>query len=388
MRVLIAGGGTGGHVYPGIALHRALEKIHSDLEVLFIGARGGVEKGILERLDLPCLFLPGRGLRGKSIGARLVSPFVFKWAVIQASRVILRFKPDIVIGTGGYASVSAVAAAALLGKTRVLLEQNSVPGLANRTLSRIASLTLLSYDGSEQYLPPGARYVVTGNPLRFDPTPSRFDRSRILRSLGLSEDRPVVLLFGGSRGAQSINRAGVTAAGRLAGEGKAQFLFLTGERDFDWIQSEIGTGLTGVTLLPFYEEMDKLYAVADLAVARSGASSVTELAAFGVPAVFVPYPYAADDHQLKNARPLQEINAAVILEDSVLDGDSLTGVIRALLNDPGRRRQMTDRMRSWSRPDAADRAAGLIMDLVKKNSGNEVRVQAGSLFSPDGYERT
>jgi len=387
MRILIAGGGTGGHVYPGIALYRALKKNHSNLEVLFIGARGGVEKGILERLDLPCLLLPGRGLRGKSIGARLVSPFVFKWAVIRASRAILRFKPDIVIGTGGYASVSTVVAAALLGKTRVLLEQNSVPGLANRTLARIASLSLLSYDGSEQYLPAGGRYVVTGNPLRFDPAPGRFDRSKILRSLGLSEDRPVVLLFGGSRGAQSINRAGVTAAGRLAGEGIAQFLFLTGERDFDWIQS-IGTGLTGVTLLPFYEEMDKLYAVADLAVARSGASSVTELAAFGVPAVFVPYPYAADDHQLENARPLREINAAVILEDSVLDGESLTGVIRALLNDPGRRRQMADRMRSWSRPDAADRAAGLIMDLIKKNSGNEVRVQTGSLFSPEGYERT
>jgi UDP-N-acetylglucosamine--N-acetylmuramyl-(pentapeptide) pyrophosphoryl-undecaprenol N-acetylglucosamine transferase len=388
MRVMIAGGGTGGHVYPGIAIYRALKKIHNDLEVLFIGAKGGVEKGILQRLELPCLLLPGRGLRGKSMLARLASPFVFKWAVIQAGRAILRFKPDLVIGTGGYASGSAVVAAALLGKTRILLEQNSVPGLANRTLARIASLILLSYDGSEKYLPAGARYVLTGNPLRFDTASEQFDRPEILRLLGLSENLPVVLLFGGSRGAQSINRAAVTAAGRLAGEAKAQFLFLTGERDFDWIRSEVGTDRPGIKVLPFFEEMDKLYAVTDLAVARSGASSVTELAAFGVPAVFVPYPYAADNHQLKNAQPLQEINAAVILEDSVLDGDSLSGVIQALVDDPDRRRLMAERMRSWSRPEAADRAAGLIMDLVKKNSGSDVKVYTGPLSSPAECGRT
>jgi UDP-N-acetylglucosamine--N-acetylmuramyl-(pentapeptide) pyrophosphoryl-undecaprenol N-acetylglucosamine transferase len=301
--------------------------------------------------------------------------------VIQAARAILRFKPDIVIGTGGYASVSTVAAAALLRKPRVLLEQNSVPGLANRTLSRLASLIMLSYEGSEAYLPGGVRFIVTGNPLRFDPNPQRYNRPEIRRSLGLADDLPVVLLFGGSRGAQSINQAGITATERLAEPGGAQFLFVTGERDYDWIRAEIPEDRPGIKLLPFFEEMDKLYAVTDLAVARSGASSVTELAAFGVPAVFVPYPYAADGHQHKNALPLQELGAAVILEDSVLDGQSLTGAIQALLNDPDRRRAMTDKMRAWSRPAAADQAAGVILDLVKKNCGDEVRIHK-NLLSP------
>jgi UDP-N-acetylglucosamine--N-acetylmuramyl-(pentapeptide) pyrophosphoryl-undecaprenol N-acetylglucosamine transferase len=387
MKIMIAGGGTGGHVYPGIALYRALSRKHQDLEVLFVGVRGGVERGILDRLDLPCLLLSGRGVRGTSLAAKLASPFVFKWAVIQAARAMLRFKPDLVVGTGGYASVSAVVAAALLGRPRILLEQNSIPGLANRTLSRIASLTLLAYEGSGDYLPAGARYLVTGNPLRFDPSPQRFHRLGILESLGLKENLPVVLLFGGSRGAASINRAGITAAGRLVDEGRAQFLFLTGERDFERIRTELGPDRPGIVLMPFHEEMDELYAVTDLAVARAGASTVTELAAFGVPAVFIPYPYAADDHQMKNAQALEAIQAAVILEDSVLDGESLTGVIRALLDDPARRLQMARRMRSWSRPEAAERAADVILDLVKKNSGDEVRVQKRPFPSPRGYER-
>jgi len=381
VRVIIAGGGTGGHLYPGISIHRALASRLGDVEVLFIGSRGGVEGEILAGLGLPYLALPGRGVRRASVPSKLAAPFVLLTSVLLAARAVVKFKPDVVIGTGGYASVSTIIAAMLCRKPRILQEQNSIPGLANRLLSRIANLVLLSYEESRTYLPPRVPCIVIGNPLRFHPERRRFGREEAFASFGLEAGVPTVVVFGGSRGAHSINRAGVQMAKDISRDGKAQAVFITGKNDFEWVRRELEDCAAQVCVMPFLEEMERAYVVADVAVARAGASSVFELAAFGVPSVFVPYPYAADDHQRRNVALLLELGAAEIIEDSELTGDVLTEKIQSLLADTRKRIDMEERMRSWAKIDAAEQAAAAVDDLVKKNARGESPVRGAGFVA-------
>ncbi len=372
MRVMIAGGGTGGHIYPGVGMYESLRRLHPDVEALFIGSRGGVERELFNRLGLRHHLIPGKGLRGASALKKLFVPFVLIWSLALGVKAILAFKPDIVVGTGGYASVSSMLAAILCGRKRVLQEQNSVPGLANRLLSRFAHLVLLSYEESVAYLSPSVPSLVVGNPLRFDPMRIDGEKEAAREFFDFKSDIPTILIFGGSQGSHSINRAGAEAARRILREREAQFLFLTGMRDFEWVRATLGDCGSRVKVLPFLDEMKHAYIAADLAVARSGASSVFELAAFEVPSVLIPYPHAADDHQRRNAAPLRALGAAVILEDAELSGERLAELILKLIDDKTKRTTMSDRMRSWAKGDAGMRAAEAITDLVKKTPHNEV----------------
>jgi UDP-N-acetylglucosamine--N-acetylmuramyl-(pentapeptide) pyrophosphoryl-undecaprenol N-acetylglucosamine transferase len=364
MRVMIAGGGTGGHAYPGIAIYRALTR-RVDVEVLFVGAKTGVESAIFTDLGLPHVLLPGSGVRGASATSKLASPFVLMAATARAIKEIFAFKPDVVIGTGGYASVAAVLAAVACGRKRVLQEQNSVPGMTNRWLSRFAHLVLLGYERSRSYFGAGIPCAVVGNPLRMSVDP---DRKAALDFFGLDAELPTVLIFGGSRGAHSINEAARAAAGRILATRKVQFVFLAGRRDFDSVSSALGEYGDLIRVYPFLEEIHHAYSVADVAVSRAGASSVFELAAFGVPTVFVPYPYAADDHQQANVADLQRAGAAEVLEDAALDGQTLETIIVSMLDDNGRRNVMADRMREWVKVDADEQAANRILELIGSRS--------------------
>jgi UDP-N-acetylglucosamine--N-acetylmuramyl-(pentapeptide) pyrophosphoryl-undecaprenol N-acetylglucosamine transferase len=363
MRVMIAGGGTGGHVYPGIAMYQALKKHSEDIEVLFVGARAGVEHRIFADLGLPNVLLAGRGVRGRGIIAMVTSPFVFLVGVARGVREIVAFKPDVVIGTGGYASVAIVAAAVVCRRRRVLQEQNSVPGMANRMLSRFADLVLLSYEESKAFFRGNVPTAVVGNPIRIE---RRVDREAGFAFLGLEPGLPTVLICGGSRGARTLNRSGVAAVRRILEKRDAQFVFLTGDSDYRTVESEMAHFGPKVRVFPFLQEMHHAYGVADVAVSRAGASAVFELAAFGVPTVFVPYPYAADDHQRKNVAGLAAIGAAVVVDDSELDGERLKTIIETLLDDAGARRHMTTEMKRWAKPDADELAAEKIVDLVSK----------------------
>ena len=363
MRIMIAGGGTGGHVYPGIAMYNALKRAAEGVEPLFVGAKAGVEHRIFSELGLPHVLLPGRGIRGTGLLNKLASPFIFFVGILRGIREVLAFGPDVVVGTGGYASVAVVAAAVVCRKPRVIQEQNSVPGMANRVLSRFADLVLLSYEESKSYLRGRAPAIVVGNPIRVVRKP---DRRAGLDFLGLDPGKPTVLVCGGSRGARTINQAAMEAIGAVAEKRNAQFVFLTGEGDFDAVKNELGRFGSRVRVLPFLQEMHHAYSVADVAVSRSGASAVFELAAFGVPTVFVPYPYAADDHQKKNVARLAETGAAVVVDNNALDGARLTAILERLLGDEAQRAEMSRRMKEWARPDADDRAAENILALVSK----------------------
>lgn len=363
MRVMIAGGGTGGHVYPGIAMYNALKRSEAKVEVLFVGARAGVENRIFADLGLPNVLLPGRGVRGKGILAKSTSPFVFVVGIVRGIREIRAFRPDVVIGTGGYASVAAVAAAVVCGRKRVLQEQNSVPGMANRLLSRFADLVLLSYEESKPYIRSGVRTAVVGNPIRVD---RHADRAAGFAFFGLDPMRPTVLVCGGSRGARSLNRAAAAAIPRILERRRAQFVFLAGDLDYEKTKDELERFGSEVRVFPFLEEMHHAYSIADVAVSRAGASAVFELAAFGVPTVFVPYPYAADDHQKKNVARLADLGAAVVVDDSEIDGERLQTLIEALLDDGEKRGRMTREMKSWAKPDADALAAEKIIELVSR----------------------
>jgi UDP-N-acetylglucosamine--N-acetylmuramyl-(pentapeptide) pyrophosphoryl-undecaprenol N-acetylglucosamine transferase len=361
LRIVVAGGGTGGHVYPGIAVVERLQTL-VNTQALFVGTRGGVEERILARAGCDHELLPGYGLRRATLGRKIASPFVLAATVARASRVLSAFRPDIVLGTGGYASAAVVVASMMLRIPRVLQEQNSVPGLVNRTLARHANLMLLAYDESRAHLPADTAVRVVGNPLRRMPTPTRAEGAAFFR---LDPARPTVLVIGGSRGAHSLNIAGAEAAAQLAPARGVQFVILCGARDRGEVERISAAADLRVRVLDYLDEVHFAYALADVAVARAGASSVFELALFGVPTVFVPYPYAADAHQEHNASPLARTGAAVVVRDGEV-AQRLVPELEALIDAPERRRAMSLAMRSWSKPKAADDAADAILELIKK----------------------
>ena len=363
LRIIVAGGGTGGHVYPGIAIVEALRAVAAT-EALFIGAQGGVEQGIFERAALSHSLLPGYGLRRASLARKAAAPFMLVTGVVRASNLLRSFRPDLVLGTGGYASATVVMAAVLARIPRVLQEQNSVPGLVNRRLARYADLVLLGYEESRAWFSARVRTEVVGNPIRRLP---RVTREAAASLFDLDPARATVLVVGGSRGAHSLNLAGADAAARLCAAHDVQFVILAGRADRAEVERRAGNTLR-VRVLEYLDEVHCAYSLADVAVARSGASSVFELALFGVPAIFVPYPYAADAHQESNAAPLVSAGAALTIRDADLDGAALADTLASLLAAPERRAAMSHAMRQWAKPEAATSAARAILELAGRKS--------------------
>lgn len=369
LRVVIAGGGTGGHLYPGMAVRDALMEIAGGVDTLYVGAKGGMEEKILSSGDHRAVFLPGYGLRGSSAAAWIKAPFVLAVAVARALGIVRSFRPDVVIGTGGYASVAVVIAATLLRVPRILQEQNSVPGLVNRRLAPFADVVLLAYEESLPRMRSARRAVVIGNPLR---PMERIERFEAAQRLGLDATRKTVLVIGGSRGARSINTAAAKAAPAICQRGDTQILMLTGSQDYERAREVVGKMHECVHVLAYLDDVAVAYSLADLAVARAGASSVFELASFGVPTIFVPYPHAADQHQQKNVRQLQAQRAAVVVADVDLTGETLRDEITALLEDDEKRASMSRKMIEWAPRDAARRAAEEVLGLAKKKERNPI----------------
>ena len=371
LRIMVAGGGTGGHVYPGIAIVEALTEV-TPVEALFVGAQGGVEQGIFERAALAHSLLPGYGLRRASLVRKLAAPFMLLAGVARAAKLVRTFRPDVVLGTGGYASATVVLASIMSRIPRVLQEQNSIPGLVNRRLASHADLVLLGYDESRAWLPASVPTRVVGNPIR---RLAHATREEAANFFGLDPSAPVVLVVGGSRGAHSLNMAGADAAARLIPGRDVQFIILSGRADRNEVERRVA-GSPRVRVLEYLDDVHLAYSLADVAVARSGASSVFELALFGVPAIFVPYPYAADAHQESNAAPLVRAGAAVTVRDADLDGDLLAGMLTGLIDAPGKRIAMSQAMRAWSKPRAAAESAHAILEIAKKKESPDRMRQA------------
>jgi UDP-N-acetylglucosamine--N-acetylmuramyl-(pentapeptide) pyrophosphoryl-undecaprenol N-acetylglucosamine transferase len=352
VRVVIAGGGTGGHLYPGIAVARELIGRVPDAQVTFAGTARGLEATAVPREGFALDVLRSAGLKGKSIASRLRGAALLVPGMADAWRIVARRRPDVVIGVGGYSSGPVVLAAWLRRVPTLVLEQNAVPGLTNRLLSRLVDAAAVTYEETLAFF--HGRGFVTGNPVR-----AEFFAAADVARRSASPER--VLILGGSQGAHAINVAVVAAAAELVREHpRLELVHQTGSRDLADVERGYAAAGVQARAAAFLDPVVAEVMAADLVICRAGATTLAELAAAGRPAVLVPLAAATDDHQRKNARVLAGAGAAVMVEERDLDGAALARVAGALLNDPARRAAMAAAMRALARP----RAAADIVDRV------------------------
>jgi len=351
--VMILAGGTGGHIYPALAVAERLRE--QGVSLCWLGSANGMEADIVPRHDIPFSAVRVRGLRGRGPFGWLLAPLMVAIATLQAVRVLLRARPRVVLGMGGFVSGPGGLAAWLCRRPLVIHEQNAVPGLTNRLLSRIATRVLAAYPGS---FGPGIAAGVTGNPVRASVAGIEPPATRA------RADGPVrLLVIGGSRGARSLNR-GVPAALAALADRPVEVWHQTGTADLAATEAAYRALPLDARVTPFIEDMAAAYRWADLVVCRAGAITIAELTAAGVAAVLVPFPHAVDDHQTANARYLADAGAAVLLPDRELAAGGLVPLLGSLLHERARLSDMANRARALAKPDAADTVARACLELM------------------------
>jgi UDP-N-acetylglucosamine--N-acetylmuramyl-(pentapeptide) pyrophosphoryl-undecaprenol N-acetylglucosamine transferase len=380
VRVLIAGGGTGGHLYPGIALARELQRRDPSTHVSFVGTAQGIEARVVPREGFELDLIRVAGLKGKSRVERLIGFGLLPIATVDSWRVIAKQRPDVVIGVGGFASGPVLAIAALFGYPTMLLEQNALPGITNRLLARIVRAAAVNFEAAMAYFPRTG--FVAGNPVRPEFFPAQneeandrfnrpFDSRDSASGVPLAQGR--VLVFGGSQGAHAINVAMVEAAAGLAATGiRLAITQQTGERDLDLVRGAYQRAGVQASVEAFIFQIDREMKAADVVICRAGATTLAELAASATPAILVPLSSSTDDHQRKNAEVFAKSGAAVVIEERDLK-TALPDALRALVADPERRRRMSAAARSLARPDAAQRIADRVESLVEPLSTPHAR---------------
>lgn len=351
MKVMIAGGGTGGHVYPGIAVAEELTEARRDSQVVFVGSRRGLEAQAVPEAGFRIRYVWSRGFPRRAWWRWPAAIVMNAVGFLQALWLVMIERPDVVLGAGGYVSAPVSVAAWLLGRPVLIQEQNSVPGLTNRLLSSIASEVHLSFVEARSYFRRKDHLKVSGNPVRKHILSG--DRATAIREFGLVPDKPIVFIFGGSLGAHRINEAALEAMRRLKGRVDVQFILQTGRQDFERVKQTVEQEQLPARVMPFLRRIHMAYAAADLVVCRSGAMTLAEIAACGTPAILIPYPYAAHDHQVINAGNLVDRGAAAMILDRELTGERLGNEIAHWLSDRQGLSRMSSNARTFNRPDAA-----------------------------------
>ena len=345
MRLLVAGGGTGGHLYPGFAIAEAFRERFPTCEILFVGTAAGLEVSLVPRAGYELALVRASRIKGAGLGARVRTVARLPLGILDAFRILRRFRPDLVVSVGGYAAAPTVLAAWLRRAPVVSVEPNAIPGLTNRLLSRLSRRVLVGHERAAERLP-RKRVRVVGVPLR---------RSVVVALTA-------VLVFGGSQGARFLNER---APGLLAGQ-DCTVLHQTGPTDLDPVRSRYAALGVEAEVRPYIDDMAAAYAACDLAVTRAGASTVAELAASGTPALLVPFPYAADDHQAANAETLVAVGAARMVRQSAWDEAELARWVASTLDDPEAIRRMSAAAIGAARPDAARDAAAACVELLER----------------------
>jgi UDP-N-acetylglucosamine--N-acetylmuramyl-(pentapeptide) pyrophosphoryl-undecaprenol N-acetylglucosamine transferase len=361
LRVVIAGGGTGGHVFPGIAVARELLARRPDAQVSFAGTARGIESRVMPREGFALDLIRSAGLKGKSLADRVRGASLLPLGLADAWRIVSRRRPHLAIGVGGYSSGPVVLVAALRGIPTMLLEQNAVPGLTNRLLAPVVRAAAVTFDSTRGFF--GSKAFVSGNPVRpeFFAAAGQFKESSVDEHASITQ----VLVFGGSQGAHAINLAMVEAAAELAAGGPPLHLVhQTGERDVEMVRAGYRQAGIPADVEPFLDDMGRRIGRADLIVCRAGSTTLAEITAAGKAALLIPLPTATDDHQRRNAEALSATGAAEVLLQRDMTGKVLAQRIRALAADPARRSRMASAARALARPDAAriivDRALQLV----------------------------
>ena len=365
MNITFAGGGTGGHLYPAIAIADLLAAQHS---IRFIGTRDRLEARIVPHAGYEINFIPAAPLQRNASLATLRTVLVNSGGVAAAARVLLEHRPDLLIATGGYVCFPVVFAARMLRALRLirapiaLLEINAYPGLTNRLLAPLVDEVWGAFAAARKSF--GVKFVQTGAPVRESLRHPR-ERTDAARWFGLDPARKTILVMGGSQGARSMNEAVSALVTRRALPADWQILHVSGERDYEYMKAEQRTlfGENRVALVSYLDDLADAYAASDLVVARSGASTLGELAAIGLPAVLVPYPHAAEDHQRVNAQAFVEAGAALLLSDAELSGDSLWWTLRSAM-EPAALARMREAARSLAPQDALREITGRVSALT------------------------
>ena len=363
-RIILSGGGTGGHIYPAVAVAEALKRrFGDDAELLFVGAEGKMEMEKVPALGYRIVGLPIAGLQRRLDWHNLLVPFKVLRSLRMARRTIRDFGADVVVGFGGYASAPVLWVAQRMEVPTVIQEQNSYAGVTNKILARGARCICTAYEGMERFFP-ADRIVLTGNPLRGRFSKEGADRAEALKYYGLRDDLPVVLVVGGSLGTRSLNEMMKHWILETGGTAPVQVIWQTGKYYEREMQAFLAAHPAAhVWQGAFIERMDYAYAAADVVVSRSGAGTVSELCLVGKPVIFVPSPNVAEDHQTKNARALESKGAALLVPDAVCREEGMRRAVE-LLGDPARRAEMSRRIEALARPDAAERIVERIAALL------------------------
>lgn len=360
LHILISGGGTGGHIFPAIAIANEIHRRWPDAEILFVGAQGRMEMERVPAAGYRIVGLPVAGLDRKRIWRNFKVIVKLLKSMRLAKKVLRDFKPDIAIGVGGYASGPMLKAAQKKGIPTLLQEQNSYAGVTNRLLAKRAAAICVAYDGMERFFPAGA-IIKTGNPVRADILSNTMTRAQAKETLGFSAGHPVILVVGGSLGARSVNNA--VAAALPAWENKdIQVLWQTGKNYIDSCQTA-AAGHKGVKATAFISDMATAFRAADLVVSRAGASTISELQLIGSPAVLIPSPNVAEDHQRHNALALADRGAAVMIPDSEAT-EKLAETVIQLAANPEKCLGMSNAIKNMALPDAAGKIADHVSEIL------------------------
>lgn len=358
-RILIGGGGTGGHVFPAIAIGNAIKKANPAADLLFVGALGKIEMEKVPEAGYKIIGLPVAGFQRKLSIRNFTFFFKLLASMYKSGKIIRNFRPDLAIGVGGYASGPILKAAASRGIPVYIQEQNSFAGMTNRLLARKARKIFVAYEGMEKYFPAG-KIVLSGNPVRSDIPGCNSRKEEANIYFNLKEYVKTILVIGGSLGAGTINRSILSGLSKLK---DFQLLWQTGKTEHDQIKEALtGKDQGNIRLLPFIRKMDLAFASADIIISRAGAGTISELAIVGKPVILVPSPNVAEDHQTKNAMSLVSKDAAIHIPDSTAE-ENLVDTCLSLLNDPERMQTLSDNIIKLAIPDAADRIAMEILNM-------------------------
>lgn len=369
MRIILSGGGTGGHIYPAVSIAKEIKKQYQDSEILFIGTEKGLESSIVPKEGFELLTTKVRGFERKlSLGniSAVKESFV---SLFKVSGMIRKFKPDVVIGTGGYVCGSVLLAAWMMNVPTLIHEQNAFPGVTNKILARLVDIVAVNFADAKKYFPKNSRIIVTGNPIRGNMLSISKDEG--LKEFGFTNELPVVFVVGGSRGAKRLNESVLLLAKHCVDEKGFQMLHMTGETQYEDVMGKyksegIDTEAKNLKVVPFLYNMPYALAASDMIISRCGASTLSEITALGKPSILIPYPYATDNHQEYNARALEKNGAAIVILERELNAEILYNEVADMLSKPEKASQMGRKSKELGRTDAAYVIVKAAAELLKK----------------------
>lgn len=366
MRLIVSGGGTGGHIYPALALIDEVRQKDPTSKILYVGTNKGLESRIVPKAGVDFKTIRIQGFKRSLSLENFKTVYLFLKSILDSRKIIKEFQPDIVVGTGGYVCGAVVFAAAQMGIPTVIHEQNSVAGVTNKFLSHFVDKIAICFDDVRSNFPQ-KKIVFTGNPRAQQV--AHIKRQNRLKDYGLNDNCPTVLIFGGSRGAEGINKAVLEASSSFQGQ-PYQILFVTGQVHYDEImkQAKSKNIPSNLVIRPYISNMPEILPEIDLIVGRAGATSLAEITALGIPSILIPSPYVTADHQTKNALSLVNRNAAVMIPENQLSGQRLSDEVSRLMNDTSKRKQMKANALKAGVRDATDRLFNVLEELINQTS--------------------